>query len=240
MSNAPRDPSEPEEIRIEQPRRAPQTGAAERIGSERIAAYHEYTRTKGVNTFLYIFARLILQPALLIWLRLDRIGKEYAKLDDAGERGLIVAANHRSFLDPFVLGFLLPWNRPLHYVAKSELFEKRWQGWIISRLGAYPVRRGQADGETVATSAAILERGGAVCIFPEGTRIRRGSLATPHRGVGRLAGRVDGTESTLQQPTVVASERQRWWREAQVLSRRSHGQSGSTQRSRTVSMTRSS
>ena len=75
----------------------------------------------------------------------------------------------------------------MHYVAKVELFEKRWQGWVLNRLGAYPVRRGEADAETLETSRRILERGGALCIFPEGTRIRRGSLAAPHRGVGRLA-----------------------------------------------------
>ena len=171
------------EVRAEKPRMAPQTGAAERIGEERIAAYHEFTRTKGVNRLLYFIARALLQPAFLIWFRLDRIGREYAKVD----RGLIVAANHRSFLDPFVIGALLPWSRPIHYVAKVELFEKRWQGWLLNRLGAYPVRRGQADSDTVQTSAGILERGGTVCIFPEGTRIRRGSLAAPHRGVGRLA-----------------------------------------------------
>lgn len=171
------------EVRTEQPRPTPQTGAADRIGAERLRAYHEYTRTKGVNGALYFIARLILQPVFLLWFRLDRVGKEHARVD----RGMIVASNHRSFLDPFVIGTMLSWRRPIHYVAKVELFESRWQGWLLSRLGAYPVRRGQADDDTVATSAAVLERGGVVCIFPEGTRIRRGSLAAPHRGVGRLA-----------------------------------------------------
>ncbi|HET8592963.1 MAG TPA: 1-acyl-sn-glycerol-3-phosphate acyltransferase, partial [Solirubrobacterales bacterium] len=81
----------------------------------------------------------------------------------------------------------LPWRRPLHYVAKVELFERRWQGWILNRLGAYPVRRGHSDEQTLITSREVLNRGGAVCIFPEGTRHRTGSLARPKRGFGRLA-----------------------------------------------------
>ena len=67
----------------------------------------------------------------------------------------------------------------MNYVAKVELFEKRWQGWLLSRLGAFPIRRGESDEEAMTTARMVLERGGTVCIFPEGTRIRSGSLATP-------------------------------------------------------------
>src|SRR5262249_12842211 len=52
--------------------------------------------------------------------------------------------------------------------------------------GAFPVRRGAADADMVVTAKAILERGGVLLIFPEGTRIRPGALGQPKRGVGRL------------------------------------------------------
>lgn len=154
------------------------------IPEERFQSYHRYTRERGVNWAMYLVVRVIFTPIFLVWFRLARPGRRHAA--DV-EGGLIVAANHRSFLDPFVIGAGLPWRRPMNYVAKVELFEQPWQGWLLSRLGAFPIRRGQSDEEAMETARLVVERGGTVCIFPEGTRIRSGSLSTPRRGVGRLA-----------------------------------------------------
>ncbi len=150
---------------------------------ERLERYHRYTRRHGVSWPLYILARVFMTPFFLVYFRYDRNGREHSRV----KGGLIVASNHRSFLDPFVIGGILPWRRPMNYVAKVELFERRWQGWILSRLGAFPIRRGESDEESVETARMVVERGGTVCIFPEGTRIRTGALAAPKRGVGRLA-----------------------------------------------------
>ena len=98
---------------------------------------------------------------------------------------MILASNHRSFLDPFAIGCCL--GRPIYFVAKQELFKNPLLGWILNCLGAFPIKRGESDEESVDTSLALLERGQAVVIFPEGTRIRTGSLGAPKRGVGRLA-----------------------------------------------------
>jgi glycerol-3-phosphate dehydrogenase (NAD(P)+) len=153
------------------------------VNAERLARYHAYTRGHSVNWILYLLARIFMTPFFLVYFRYARTGREHARL----RGGLIVAANHRSFLDPFAIGGCLPWRRPMNYVAKVELFERRWQGWILSRLGAFPIRRGESDEESMQTARQIVERGGAVCIFPEGTRTRRGTLRNPRRGVGRLA-----------------------------------------------------
>ncbi len=149
----------------------------------RLQGYHEYTRRHGVNPVLYLLTRIVLTPFFLAYFRYTRMGRVHGRV----KGGLIVASNHRSFLDPFVIGGALPWRRPLNYVAKVELFEQRWRAWILSRLGAFPIRRGESDEDSVETARQVVERGGAVCIFPEGTRIRSGSLAEPKRGVGRLA-----------------------------------------------------
>jgi len=78
-------------------------------------------------------------------------------------------------------------RRPQYFMAKQELFNKRWQAWLLNCLGAFPVRRGEADEEAMKTARLLLERGEMVLVFPEGTRIRKGSLGKPKRGVGRLA-----------------------------------------------------
>jgi glycerol-3-phosphate dehydrogenase (NAD(P)+) len=145
-----------------------------------LALYHERTRRRGVNSFVYWAIRMVLKPAILLYFRLRRLGREHIP-----EGGVILAANHRSFLDPFAIGCCI--GRPIYFVAKQELFKNPFVGWLLNCLGAFPVRRGDSDLDSVTTSLALLEGGQAVVIFPEGTRISSGSLGTPKRGVGRLA-----------------------------------------------------
>jgi glycerol-3-phosphate dehydrogenase (NAD(P)+) len=143
--------------------------------------YHDRTRRRGVNTPVYWFARAFLQPFLQIFFRLSRNGRHHIP----AEGGVLLASNHRSFLDPFVIGCCL--RRPIFFVAKQELFENRLIGWFLNCMGAFPIRRGESDEESVKTALALLERGDAVVIFPEGTRIRRpDELGNAKRGVGRL------------------------------------------------------
>ena len=143
--------------------------------------FRERSLRRGVNPFIYWPIRALFVPFFLVYFRLQRIGREH--LPRSGP--LLLAANHRSFLDPFVIGTLV--RRPVYYMAKRELFEKPWQAWVLNALGAFPVDRGTGDREAMLTARAILERGDCVVVFPEGTRVRPGPLGAPRRGVGRLA-----------------------------------------------------
>jgi 1-acyl-sn-glycerol-3-phosphate acyltransferase len=152
----------------------------EKTGAD-LASYRERSLNKGVNPVIYRVLRALLVPSFLIYLRMQRVGREHLPK----EGPLLLASNHRSFLDPFLIGTLV--KRPVYYMAKRELFEKRWQAWILNALGAFPVDRGAGDGDAMATAREILERGDCVVVFPEGTRVHSGPLLEPRRGIGRLA-----------------------------------------------------
>jgi glycerol-3-phosphate dehydrogenase (NAD(P)+) len=142
---------------------------------------HQRARTHGVNPLLYAFVRVTFQAFFLVYFRMQRIGREHIP----AKGPVLLTANHRSFLDPFVIACMA--RRPMYYVAKQELFANRITAWFLNALGAFPVDRGSSDEEMVTTAEAILARGDIVLIFAEGTRVRPGALGRPKRGVGRLA-----------------------------------------------------
>src|SRR6202451_4273925 len=146
-----------------------------------LGSFREHTLTRGVNPILYWTLRAILVPFFLLYFRLQRTGREH--LPRTGP--LLLASNHRSFLDPFVIGTLV--RRPVYYMAKRELFENPVVAWLLNGLGAFPVDRGAGDAQAMETARAILARGDCVVLFPEGTRVRPGPLGAPRKGVGRLA-----------------------------------------------------
>jgi 1-acyl-sn-glycerol-3-phosphate acyltransferase len=142
---------------------------------------HLYARERGVLRALYALVRLLVTPMLRLWFRVRVSGTEHIPAGGAA----IIAPNHKSLLDPFFVGMAT--RRHVRYMAKTELF-KGPLGWLLLRLGAFPVRRGEADADALQTAVLILEGGGLVVVFPEGTRIEDPhALGSPHHGAARLA-----------------------------------------------------
>lgn len=126
---------------------------------------------------IYRTVRLILKLLLTPLFRIRAEG-----LEAVPARGpVIIAANHKSFLDPVVLGIVL--KRPVRFMAKKELFNIPLFGWLITRLGAFPVDRGKPDRASLRNSLEILENGEVLGIFVEGTRIKKPGIGEIKQGV---------------------------------------------------------
>lgn len=82
--------------------------------------------------------------------------------------GVLVAANHESMLDMFMIGYRVP--RYIKWMAKEELFKNKLLAKFITACGAYPVKRNARDVSAARATFDMLEKGEAVGIFPQGTR----------------------------------------------------------------------
>jgi 1-acyl-sn-glycerol-3-phosphate acyltransferase len=96
--------------------------------------------------------------------------------------GVILACNHASYLDPPLVGAGV--RRSINYLARENLFRFPVMGWVLRQWQVVPVDR---DGGGAAGLRAILDRllaGGAIILFPEGTRTRDGKLQPARSGIG--------------------------------------------------------
>jgi 1-acyl-sn-glycerol-3-phosphate acyltransferase len=136
---------------------------------------------------LYALARAVVPPVIRFWVRLDCQGL----LHVPSEGPVIVAANHISYFDPLCLGtFVDSAGRQARFLAKSELYEKRWLGFILRNAGQIPVYRETRDaGQALVHAVEAMREGAAVVIYPEGTTTRNPDFSQmpAKSGVARLA-----------------------------------------------------
>ena len=97
----------------------------------------------------------------------------------------IMVSNHGSLLDPPLLGHAL--RRNISFMAKAELFKIPLLGFIIKACGAYPVKRGIVDKNTIKTACKKLSNDNCIGIFIDGTRQKNGRVNKPKQGAALLA-----------------------------------------------------
>ena len=133
---------------------------------------------------LYWTLKVTLTPAMRLGFRIRIEGREHVPRTGP----VIVAANHRSFLDSLFLPLAIGWRR-MTFVAKAEYFERRRTAWFFRGVGQIPIQRtgGAASEAALRAATAVLRRGDAFGIYPEGTRSRDGYTHRGHTGVARLA-----------------------------------------------------
>jgi 1-acyl-sn-glycerol-3-phosphate acyltransferase len=142
--------------------------------------FHERARTREPD-WVYDLVRVL--TSLYAWTFLR--SRPIATANVPGSGAVILAPNHFSFMDHFLMGCFI--RRKVRFMAKSQLFKRPMQ-FVYTHGGVFPVRRGARDDETFITAETILAKGGAVAMYCEGGRSRTGKLAEQaKRGIGRLA-----------------------------------------------------
>ena len=129
----------------------------------------------------YDFAKSVVYGIFKPWYRIEAIGLEHFPK----EGGVLLCANHIHNFDPLVVGIMAP--RPVHYMAKEEIFSVPVLGNIVRKCNAFPVKRGFNDREALRTGLKLLKDGHVFGLFPEGTRSKTGEIGKGLSGAGFFA-----------------------------------------------------
>ncbi len=153
---------------------------ADKRPKEHFDRFHARARTREPDS-AYELVRVLTSLYAYTFLRARAIATDNVP----GSGAVILAPNHFSFMDHFLMGCYI--RRKVRFMAKSQLFKPPMQ-FIYSHGGVFPVRRGARDEETFVTAKTILARGGAITMYCEGGRSRTGKVGEQaKRGIGRLA-----------------------------------------------------
>ncbi|MFD1850502.1 lysophospholipid acyltransferase family protein [Oceanobacillus bengalensis] len=130
---------------------------------------------------LYKVARFVVAVIFFPLYRIKVVGRE--NIPKSGS--VLLCSNHISNLDPPVVGITS--SRDIYFMAKGELFEKRFLGKLLTGINAFPVQRGLADRNALRTGLSLLKEGKTLGLFPEGTRSKTGEIGEALAGAGFFA-----------------------------------------------------
>lgn len=136
---------------------------------------------------LYTFAKGLVGAVFKPLYRIQVIGEN----NIPREGPVLICSNHIDNFDPPVVGITS--SRPIHFMAKEELFRVPMLGKVVPHLNAFPVKRGMSDREALRKGLDILKDGKVLGLFPEGTRSKNGELQKGLAGAGFFALRSNAT-----------------------------------------------
>lgn len=128
----------------------------------------------------YSVVKSIVNVVFRVLYRLDIQGLENVPM----EGRLAICANHINNLDPLMISAIFP--RQISWMAKKELFKNKALGYLLRKLGVFPVDRGDTDISAIKNALRVLKEGGVLGIFPEGTRVKEFDLNNAKPGIGLL------------------------------------------------------
>lgn len=134
---------------------------------------------------LYKFARFVFSIYFFICNKVSVRGYENIPQSE----GVILCSNHIHWFDPLLLGVYI--KRKIYFMAKAELFKKKFFAIILKGINAFPVKRGTADIYAIKTSLKLVRNGHVLGIFPEGTRSKDGNLLPAEPGAALIAVKSD-------------------------------------------------
>ena len=159
------------------------------------------------NSF-YITLHFILKPFFKLLFPFTVQGVAHLRADTP----VVLCVNHTNAVDPVVLAFALPRTYRLRIMAKKQLFSIPGLNWLIRKLGAFPVDRGNNDIGAVKNSIGALREGYSLMIFPEGTRVKEGETVEPKSGAAMIAIR-----SGVEMVPVYISANKRLFRKTRII-----------------------
>ena len=129
----------------------------------------------------------IARGACGLWFWLTHHGVRAEGVEKLPQGAAIICPNHTSLRDPLYMAVACGRNEPLRFMAKAEIWKSKFLGNLIASLGAFPVRRGEADLDAIRESMNILKTGQKLLVFPEGTRVTEGKDVEAKAGAAMLA-----------------------------------------------------
>lgn len=137
---------------------------------------------------MYAVLKIIATVLMRLLFRVRHHGNRRASLPDGG---VLICSNHRHWLDPVIISCFYP--EIVHWVAKKELFSRKFASFIMRSCHAMAIDRENTDMRSLMMIVKKLQSGSTVGIFPEGTRVKEGEQVEAKPGVALLANKGDAT-----------------------------------------------